>query len=701
MKWLVLFFIPCMAFGQSIAVDSVRTTQTPNQGRNVWNTNDYLLRDSLLTAMGFRDNGTNITLRAATDSLFIGTGTPGARFNFYGTALITDALRLGISAGTNSSILFYSSGTPNTLTLHGNLAQTDSRALRFPILTTANDTLLTYNLARTENPNVTLAGENYISIASQVITAAAINLGSSHTTDTLTMAKGGTNTVLTAANGGIVYSDANSLEILAPGTAGQILLSGGAGAPTWGTALTDNVTTNFIGYKSAASTYSDAVFWHNTNKTIGVDISTGLETDAGVQISKSSGSNYYYSNAFGGSPGFVGLHAAGTRALPTATANGNSIAIWGGRGYDGAAYRANPAGAWQAIATQLWTSTNQGTKLQAAVVADNTTTSLAPLDITSNGLEIRPGFNIRIFDADGSNVGIFAMPNIASNFTYTFPGATGDVAALSANGFAVRTAAQTYASRTLQAPAAGFMITAGNGVAGDPTFVLANDLAGVEGLSGDGIGVRTAADTWLLRDIVAGTNTTVTNGDGVAGNIAVNVADASTSAKGAVQLSTNGEATAGEVVQADDGRLFRSARRTTDTTTTSSVAGNLNGVAFSVSSGTVYNFIFTITYKSSLTTCGLEVALTGPTATTFSAEATLAGVAGDGASGSFQGYINAPGDSVTSAGVAVQDISYTAIIQGTFVPSASGTLQLQFSNDDNSNTITVQQGTNGMIWALP
>lgn len=44
---------------------------------------------------------------------------------------------------------------------------------------------------------------------------------------------GGTGKALTATNGGIVYSDADSLEITAAGTSGDILTSGGAGAPTW------------------------------------------------------------------------------------------------------------------------------------------------------------------------------------------------------------------------------------------------------------------------------------------------------------------------------------------------------------------------------------------------------------------------------------------------------------------------------------
>lgn len=49
----------------------------------------------------------------------------------------------------------------------------------------------------------------------------------------IALADGGTNASLTAANGGIVYSTASAMAISSVGTSGQLLTSGGAGAPTW------------------------------------------------------------------------------------------------------------------------------------------------------------------------------------------------------------------------------------------------------------------------------------------------------------------------------------------------------------------------------------------------------------------------------------------------------------------------------------
>lgn len=49
----------------------------------------------------------------------------------------------------------------------------------------------------------------------------------------LPMTNGGTDKNLTPTLGGVVYTDANSMEVLGAGTSGQVLKSNGAAAPTW------------------------------------------------------------------------------------------------------------------------------------------------------------------------------------------------------------------------------------------------------------------------------------------------------------------------------------------------------------------------------------------------------------------------------------------------------------------------------------
>lgn len=77
------------------------------------------------------------------------------------------------------------------------------------------------------------------------------------------------------------------------------------------------------------------------------------------------------------------------------------------------------------------------------------------------------------------------------------------LAALSTTGLVARTGAGTCATRTLTAPAAGITISNGDGVSGNPTLVLANDLAALEGLSGTGIARRTGSDAWSVGTAVA------------------------------------------------------------------------------------------------------------------------------------------------------------------------------------------------------
>jgi hypothetical protein len=83
-----------------------------------------------------------------------------------------------------------------------------------------------------------------------------------------------------------------------------------------------------------------------------------------------------------------------------------------------------------------------------------------------------------------------------------------NLAALSAmgtSGLLTRTGAGTYAARTLTAPAAGITVSNGNGVSGNPTLVLADDLAALEALSGtDTIYYRSAASTWSAVTISTG-----------------------------------------------------------------------------------------------------------------------------------------------------------------------------------------------------
>lgn len=99
------------------------------------------------------------------------------------------------------------------------------------------------------------------------------------------------------------------------------------------------------------------------------------------------------------------------------------------------------------------------------------------------------------------------------------------LAAYNTNGILTQTAADTFVGRTLTAPAAGFTITDPAGVAGNPTFVLANDLAALEALAGTGFATRTGSETWAQRSLQGTTDRiTVSNDNGVGGNPTFDIA---------------------------------------------------------------------------------------------------------------------------------------------------------------------------------
>ena len=80
-------------------------------------------------------------------------------------------------------------------------------------------------------------------VRTEIVTTAAVNSAAATTVGTVTtgtwsatniaLNRGGTNASLTAANGAVVYSTASELALTSVGTAGQVLTSNGAGAPTW------------------------------------------------------------------------------------------------------------------------------------------------------------------------------------------------------------------------------------------------------------------------------------------------------------------------------------------------------------------------------------------------------------------------------------------------------------------------------------
>jgi hypothetical protein len=69
--------------------------------------------------------------------------------------------------------------------------------------------------------------------SSSITTLGTVSTGTWSATN-IALDKGGTNSSLTAVQGGVVYSTSTAMAITSAGNAGEVLISSGTGAPTWG-----------------------------------------------------------------------------------------------------------------------------------------------------------------------------------------------------------------------------------------------------------------------------------------------------------------------------------------------------------------------------------------------------------------------------------------------------------------------------------
>lgn len=136
------------------------------------------------------------------------------------------------------------------------------------------------------------------------------------------------------------------------------------------------------------------------------------------------------------------------------------------------------------IAAGSVTLAKQANMATASVLGRNTAGTGSPEVLsaatTRTLLSLVPGTDVQVFDSDLSAV-----------------------AGLATTGIISRTGAGTAATRTITAPAAGITVSNGDGVSGNPTLALANDLSAVEGLSGTGIARRTGTDAWSVGTTVS------------------------------------------------------------------------------------------------------------------------------------------------------------------------------------------------------
>lgn len=129
---------------------------------------------------------------------------------------------------------------------------------------------------------------------------------------------------------------------------------------------------------------------------------------------------------------------------------------------------------------------------------------------------------------------------------------------------------------------------------------------------------------------------------------------------------------------------------TADRSSTSSTLANATDLFLTVSNGVYYQFQFDLLLNSASGAVPVEIGLTIPSKTRFAAS-----IPG------WNGAIRSSGDWILASNTTqTASVDYMVPLSGIILPSADGTIQVTFGSADNSTSVTVRQGSSGILITL-
>lgn len=144
-----------------------------------------------------------------------------------------------------------------------------------------------------------------------------------------------------------------------------------------------------------------------------------------------------------------------------------------------------------------------------------------------------------------------------------------------------------------------------------------------------------------------------------------------------------------------------SAVKSTSTITNSSntTPTDITGLSFAVSSGVMYHFKFTGTFRSAATTTGIGFTFSGP-ATTYCGWWVDIAQAGAGTDQRYQANATALTSTLVATATLATGTDYVWSVEGFLQPSAGGTLQLRVRSEVNGSQVTVNAGSLGILTTI-